>query len=431
LTSRAAPYLRLLRNNSAFRRLYVAQLISFAGDWFATVALLGLILELTNSATAASLVLVIQTGVFALASPVAGAMADRLDRKRLMVFADFARVPVALALMLAKSPETLWICFLALALMALGAAVFEPTSSAAMPNLVEEDELGDANVLMGSAWGVMLAVGAAIGGLVAATLGRDAAFAINAASFALSGLIIVGITRPFQRAHATSAALDQAQHDHGTGPLGSIRVVIHFASRSRMLAALLVSKTIFGVGTGVILMFAVFGREVFHDGDLGIGLLYAARGLGALLGPFIAKSIMGTENRGIIRGILGSVITVGVSYALFPLSPSIWIAALLVFCAHLGGGAQWFLSTFGLQRAAPDEIRGRVFSFDYGLVTLSIAASTLLSGYLAENFSPEIAVWTMVSLIAIAGFAWFLFARPILSTPSPPAPRATQVPDAA
>jgi len=419
--SRAAPYLRLLRNNSAFRRLYVAQLISFAGDWFATVALLGLILELTDSATAASLVLVIQTGVFALASPVAGVLADRLDRKRLMVFADFARVPVALALTLAKSPETLWICFLALALMAVGAAIFEPTSSAAMPNLVEDEDLGYANVLLGSAWGVMLAVGAAIGGLVAATLGRDAAFIVNAASFALSGLLIVGITRSFQRDRAPAAALHAAQHDHGTGPLGSIRVVIHFASRSRMLAALLVSKTIFGVGTGVILMFAVFGREIFHDGDIGIGLLYAARGLGALLGPFIARAIIGTENRGMIRGILGSVITVAVSYALFPLSPTIWIAALLVFCAHLGGGAQWFLSTFGLQRAAPDEIRGRVFSFDYGLVTLSVALSTLVSGYLAEAFSPQIAVWTMVALIAVAGTAWFFFTRPILRGPSGPA----------
>ena len=138
---------------------------------------------------------------------------------------------------------------------------------------------------------------------------------------------------------------------------------------------------------------------------------------------------MGNESRGIIRGILGSVITVAISYALFPLSPTIWVAALLVFCAHLGGGAQWFLSTFGLQRAAPDEIRGRVFSFDYGLVTLSVAVSTLVSGYLAENFSPAIAVWTMVSLVTIAGFAWFLFTRPIMRTPPPPSAPAPQSKD--
>lgn len=415
---RLSPYAALLRRNPAFRRLYVAQLISFAGDWFATVALLGLVLELTGSAAAASLVIVLQTGGFALASPIAGVLADRFDRRRLMVVADFARVPVALALVLVRSPETLWICFVAITLMAIGAAVFEPTSSAALPNLVEEDELGEANVLLGSAWGVMLAVGAGLGGLVAATLGRDAAFAINAASFGLSGLLIVGIKRPFQRARAPVAGAPAGSRTDSSSPLEALAIVLRFARQSRLLAALLLSKTMFGVGTGVILMLAVFGRDVFHGGDVGIGLLYAARGLGALIGPFAARAIVGVDDRGIIRGIVASVIVVAIAYALFPLAPTIWIAAFLVFVGHLGGGAQWMLSTYGLQRAAPDEIRGRVFSFDYGLVTLTIAASTILAGVLSENLTPAVAVWTMVALIVVAGAAWVWFTRPLLRGPS-------------
>ena len=407
---RLSPYLALLRKNSAFRRLYVAQLISCAGDWFATVALLGLVLELTGSAAAAALVIVLQTGGFALASPIAGVLADRLDRRMLMVVADFARVPVALALILARSPETLWICFIAIALMAIGAALFEPTSSAALPNLVEPDELGDANVLLGSAWGVMLAVGAGLGGIVAATLGRDAAFAINAASFAVSGLLIVGIKRPFQQERVQSAGAGR----HDSSPLEALRIVLRFARQSRLLGALLLSKTMFGVGTGVILMLAVFGRDVFNGGDVGIGLLYAARGLGALIGPFVARATVGVDDRGIIRGIIGSVIVIAIAYALFPLAPTIWIAASLVFVAHLGGGAQWMLSTYGLQRAAPDAIRGRIFSFDYGLVTLTISVSTILAGVLSENLAPAIAVWAMVALITVAGSAWFLFTRPLL-----------------
>jgi predicted MFS family arabinose efflux permease len=154
---------------------------------------------------------------------------------------------------------------------------------------------------------------------------------------------------------------------------------------------------------------------VFHGGDVGIGLLYAARGLGALIGPFAARATVGTDDRGIIRGIVASVVVVAIAYALFPLSPTIWIAAALVFVGHLGGGAQWMLSTYGLQRAAPDEIRGRIFSFDYGLVTLTISASTILAGILSENLTPEVAVWTMVALISIAGAAWAWFARPLLA----------------
>jgi predicted MFS family arabinose efflux permease len=101
-----------------------------------------------------------------------------------------------------------------------------------------------------------------------------------------------------------------------------------------------------------------------------------------------------------------------VAYALFPLAPTIWLAGLLVFFGHLGGGAQWTLSTYGLMRATPDSIRGRVFSFDYGLVTLMITASTILAGILSESLAPSAAVWTMVALIALTGLAWIWFSTP-------------------
>ncbi len=406
---RLRPYLTLLRGNPAFSRLFAAQLISFAGDWFATVALLGLALELTGSPAVASLLLVVQTGAFALASPIAGVLADRYDRRRLMVVADLARVPVALAFLLARDPGTLWIAFAAAAFLSLGAAVFEPTSSASLPNLVEESELPEANVLIGAAWGTMLAVGAALGGLVAATLGRDVAFAVNAASFAASAMLIVGIRRSFRAARPAG----EVTHRGFSGVGESIRVVLRFARGNRTLAALLLSKTTFGVGTGVILMLAVFGRDVFKAGDAGIGILFAARGLGALIGPFLVRSIVGVSERGLVAGIAASFGIFALSYGLLPLAPILPLAALAVFAGHLGGGAQWTLSSYGLQRAAPDAIRGRVFSFDYGLVTLTITLSTLIAGFLAERFSPATTTWTLVGLAATAAIGWIAFARPV------------------
>ena len=412
---RLRPYLTLLRGNPAFSRLFAAQLISFAGDWFATVALLGLVLELTGSPAVASLLLVVQTGAFAVASPIAGVLADRYDRRRLMVIADLARVPVALAFLLARDPDTLWIAFVAVGLLSLGAAVFEPTSSASLPNLVEEAELPEANVLIGSAWGTMLAVGAALGGLVAATLGRDVAFAVNAASFGASALLIVGIHRSFREA-ATESWAGARPPDRG-GVAESIRVVLRFARGNRTLAALLLSKTTFGVGAGVIVLLAVFGRDVFRAGDAGIGVLFAARGLGALIGPFLVRSVVGVSERGLIGGIAASFGIFGICYGLLPLAPILPLAALAVFGAHLGGGAQWTLSSYGLQRAAPDAIRGRVFSFDYGLLTLTIALSTFIAGFLAERFSPATTTWTMVGIAAVAAIGWITFARPIWLRP--------------
>jgi MFS family permease len=413
---RLSAYVRLLRANAPFRRLYLAQLASFAGDWFATVALLGLALELSGSAAVASLVLVLQTGAFAAASPLAGVLADRFDRRRMMLAADFLRVPVALAFLLARSPDTLWIALLAVGLLAVGAACFEPVSAAALPNLVEPHELPDANVLIGSAWATMLAVGAAVGGIVAATLGRDAAFLMNAASFGVSGLLILGIHRPLQQPRERPVDGDPERRP---SVVESVMTAVTFARQSRLVAAFIMSKATFGVGTGVVLMLAVFGRDVFGAGDVGIGILFAARGLGALVGPFVARRIVGTEDRGLLLGIGGSLVFLVICYGLFPLAPGIWFAAALVFGAHLGGGAQWMLSTYGLQRASPDAIRGRVFSFDYGLVTLAITASTLLAGALAEVLPPQVAVWIMVALVAVAGGSWMLFSRPLTAVSQP------------
>ena len=404
---RVAAYVALLRENPAFARLYGAQLVTFAGEWFATVALLGLVLELSGSAAVASLVLVLQTGGFAAFAPLAGILADRLDRRRLLVAANLARAPLPLAFLLVGDADALWLAFAVIASLAAGAAMFEPTSSASLPNLVDPRRLPEANVLIGSAWGTMLAVGAALGGVVAATLGREAVFIVNAVAFAGSAWLIAGIRRPLQQPREDPHA------DHpGFGE--SITTAIAFARSRRLVGAFLLSKTTFGFGTGIVALLAVFGAEVFDGGDAGIGILFAARGLGALAGPFIARAIFGTGDRGLLIGIGTSLVLLAVSYGVFPLAPAIWLAAILVFMAHCGGGAQWTLSTLGLQRATPDGLRGRVFSFDYTLVTLTIALSTLAAGFLADAFSPHLAVWAMVGLIVLAGSVWAVFARPLL-----------------
>ena len=417
---RIRPYLLLLRRNPSFTRLYAAQLISFGGDWFATVALLGLALELTGSAALASLVLVLQSAPFFLASPIAGVLADRLDRRRLMVMADVLRACAALAFLLVRDPSMLWIALLATAAISALSAFFEPTSSAALPNLVDEDDLPVANVLLGSAWGTMLAVGAAMGGLVAVAFGRDAAYLLDAVSFALSAALIVGIRRSF--GGASAPPMDVAQGDEpsdargGSQPPGVVAAMaeaLALARHSRSMAAFLLAKSTFGVGTGVILMLAVFGATVYGAGDVGIGVLFAARGLGALLGPFIARAVFGFDERGLVVGIGVALFLFLGAYLLLPLAPGLAVAAGLVFVAHIGGGAQWTLSTTGLQRATPDAVRGRIFSVDYGLVTLIATLSTIVAGVITGNLGPAAAIYALAVPAAIAAVAWVIWTRPL------------------
>jgi MFS family permease len=412
-------YVALLRRNPAFARLYAAQLVSFAGDWFATVALLGLALDLTGSTGVAALVLVLQTGPFFIVSPLAGVLADRFDRRRLLIASDVARAVIALGFLLARDASTFWIALLCVALLSAGAAFFEPTSSASLPNLVETEDLPAANALIGAAWGTMLAVGAALGGVVAATLGRDAAFIMDAASFAASALLIYGVRRSFREAEREG----QATPAIAPGLRGMRHAVVEtiaLARNSRLISSLIVTKTTFGAGMGVVLLLAVFGRDVFGAGEVGIGLLFAARGLGALVGPFLGRAITGTDERGLVTGIAFSLLVFVGGYALLPAAPSIALAAVCVFAAHLGGGAQWMLSSYGLQRAVPDAIRGRIFSFDYAMATLAVTLSTLAAGYLTGPLGPQRTLYVLIGLVVATGAVWLAWSRPLLRRGSGP-----------
>jgi hypothetical protein len=168
----------------------------------------------------------------------------------------------------------------------------------------------------------------------------------------------------------------------------------------------LLSKATFGVGAGVLLLLAVFGTQVFRAGEVGIGLLYAARGLGALIGPFAARASLGANDRGIIAVIGLSFVTFNVAYLLMGFAPSLGVAALLVFAAHLGGGSQWMLSTYGLQRSTPDRIRGRVFAVDFAMPAITMTVSTLASGLFIETLGPHGALLILAGVGMLAAGVW-------------------------
>jgi len=391
--------LALLRSNRDFRRLYVASVISLGGDWFLLVALFGLALELTSSPISLALLIVAQDIPFFFLSPVGGHLADRLDRKKLMVVCDLARAVLCLGFLLVQDAGTMWLVYLLLATISGFAAAFDPASSAAFPNLVEERDLGPANALFGSLWGTMLAVGAALGGVVSAALGRDAAFAIDAVSFALSAVLIWRIR--------SSLNEDRRSVDEP----GLVRATVEtarYARRDHRVLALLGVKAGFGLAAGVLVLISIFAVEVFDSGEIGIGILMSARGLGALIGPFLGRRFAGPEDRYLFTAIGGALVVFGSGYALLGVMPSLVLAAAAVAFAHLGGGAQWTLSSYGLQRVVPDRIRGRIFSFDNALVTLTFTISSVVTGWAASEFGPRpTAVGLgLVAVAYAAAWAW-------------------------
>ena len=394
----------LLRRNRDFRRLFLSSVISLGGAWFLFVAITSLIVETTGRAIDVGFAILAQEFAFFLASPPAGVLVDRLDRRKLMIGCDLARIGVCLAFLLV-GPDTIWLAYPLLALLSVFGAPFDPASTASTPNLVDPSDLPTANALSGSLWGTMLAVGAGLGGVVATALGRDVAFMVDAASFALSAGLLLGIRRSFTEAR-------EPGHEHPRMLDATIEVV-HYARRDHRVLALIGVKAGFGLAAGVLALIPVFGADVFDRGEIGVGALMAARGVGALVGPFFGHRVSGAGHRRLF-GVIGVALAVfGLSYMALGLAPALWVAASVIFVAHLGGGAQWVLSTFGLQVLVPDHIRGRIFAVDFAMITLSLAVSSIVAATVADAAGPRTAALLVGAMAVVWAMVWTVLTRSI------------------
>jgi MFS family permease len=197
-------YLDLLRRNPDLRRVYLSRVVSFGGDWFLLVPLLGLVNELSGSSVLTAAVMAANTLPAFLASPVGGVLADRLDRRKIMIWANLAAAMAAILMLAIDHPALISagasvpLALAGLAVLAGLSALIAPASSASIPAIVEPKDLADATFLVESSWGMMAAVGSALGGLMATVLGREAAIAIDAASFVFAAGLVSRINKPLR-----------------------------------------------------------------------------------------------------------------------------------------------------------------------------------------------------------------------------------------
>jgi predicted MFS family arabinose efflux permease len=413
LTTAAAPNaglrasLSLLRRNRDFRSLFFASVISLGCDWFLWVAINSLIYEATHKALYVGLAILAQEFAFFLVSPIGGVLADRLDRRKLMIVCDLARAAICLAFLLV-GPDRLWLAYVLLPLLASFAAPFDPAFSAATPNVVDPEDLPAANALNGSLWGTMLAVGAGLGGVVSGAFGADTAFLVDAVSFLVSAALLMSIRRRFSESRGEAT-------DHPSA-IEATRETWRFARHDHRVLSLLAVKFGFGAAAGLLALIPVMALDVFKSGNVGFGLLMAARGVGALIGPFLGHRIAGAGHRRLFPAIGLSLAVFGLGYMALGAAPSLAIAAVTICVAHLGGGSQWMLSTYGLQVLVPDHIRGRIFGFDYMLVTLSLAVSAVVASAVADHIGAPITVTILGGVALIWAMVWLVLTRGVRRT---------------
>ena len=315
----------MLRTNRDIRSLFIAQVISFAGDWFAYVAFVDLVQDVTDLAILVTMVYVAQSLPAFLMSTVAGPAADRFDRRTIVRTVSLLQAVAAVGLLLVGSVGSLWFGFVCLcAISALGSFV-GPAAQAGLPNLARtDDELAKASVLFGSLWGAMLAVGAALGGLVAGAFGRDVAFIANAASFLAAALFVSLIRRPMQVPRAADLGPPTRMR-----PIADMHEAFSYARRDHVILALMASKATFAMSAGIVGLLAVLATDELHGGPGSTGLLLGARGLGVALGPLIAVRLLGRELSRVLLLCGCAGLAFGVCYLGLSVAPALAVAAPL------------------------------------------------------------------------------------------------------
>ena len=413
-TARPIGYVELLYNNRDFRRLWIGRVISQTGDWFNSVALFTLLLSLTGSGEAIGYILILKLLPTFFVGPLAGVVADRFNRKTIMIVTDILRGIIVLGFLLVRSPEQVWIVYVIAALEVVLSTFFEPAESAAVPTIVSPGELLSANALSGASWSVTLAFGAALGGLVTGAFGRDTAFVIDALSFFVSAAYISTVSIP-SLSHRREKSEKRLSLADATGVTDFIEGARYLRSNLNVMALLLV-KSGWGLGGGVLLLLTIFGKQEFplgRDGSTSIGLLYAARGFGALIGPVIARWITSGSARTMRQAITVAFFLSALFYLLFAHATSLPMAMIFVIGAHSGGSIQWMFSTTLLQMSVPNRFLGRVFALELALLTLAMSVSTYLTGYGLDHAG--LSARQMATMLGIAfiipGIAWFLLQR--------------------
>ncbi len=389
-----AATLALLRGNRAYRRLWVAQAVSLTGDWFTLIALAVLVSrDSGGSGLVVSVLALTQMLPWVLVGPWSGVLADRFDRKQLLVASDLARVVVVLLLIPAAEaahPAPV----LALALVHFGlASVFEPARSALVPRLVAPGDLVTATTLSSITWSVMLAAGGVLGGSVLSRVGLRIAFVIDAITFLASAALVVGIPSPARAAPEAGR------------PRVAFREGIRWAFAHPGIGAATVVKVINGVAV-VDTFMVLYATRVFVVGEGGavsIGLLCAAFGLGAILGPLLLNRLNDGSVRRMRRLIVVSSALMCVAFFALGAAGSLLAAGAAVLLRGMGGSANWTFSTIILQKGVPDRLLGRLSALDLVNANLAGMAFSLAWGFSVDRagLRPTVSVAAIATLLPL------------------------------
>jgi MFS family permease len=334
-----------LFRNVHFLRLWIGQGVSFTGDAVSMIALVVLVVQTTGSASAVGGALVARL-LPTLASPLAGVLADRLDRRIVLVASDLARAVLVLGLVFARD---LAVVYVLVFLMGLARTLFNPTVRAAFPSVVGGGDLIRANSLISSTFSVSETVGPVLGGLLVAAVGVNAAFVLDSVTYLISAAFLSRI--PLRRPEREEESSFGQELKAGFVYLAGERVPL-----SIVVGAFL---TILAINT-TIPAEIFLAKGTFEAGDAGYGLLVGLWGGGMVVGSALIAAL-GDRIRPLPFYFL-SILISALALAGTGLSPTFALALVALTVAGIANGIDDVTASTILQKSVPDAFLGRVFA---------------------------------------------------------------------
>jgi MFS family permease len=381
-----------LLRNVHFLRLWVGQGISFLGDAVSMIALVVLVVQITGSASAVGGALVARL-LPTLASPLAGVLADRLDRRVVLVASDLARAALVVGLVFVRDLSVL---YLLVFLMGLARTLFNPTIRAALPSVVGGGDLTRANSLIGATFSISIAGGPALGGLLVATVGVDAAFLLDAATFLISAAFLSRIVLP----------RPQREEEEGFGR--ELRAGLGFLARTRVPLAIVIGAFLTILTINTTIPAEVFlAKETFGAGDVGYGLLVSVWGGGMALGSALMVALGGRV--ALVPLYLLSIFAGALALVGTGLAPVFVLALGALMVEGIATGIDNVATDTILQKRVPDAFLGRVFAVRFLSYSAGEALAYPLGGLIVDAIGPSSTYLLAGIATAAAGFVVLIF----------------------
>ena len=398
-------YYRLLKSNPTFRNLWYGQVISELGGWLNTIAIYALILKLNGSGMSIAFTMMAKLFPVVLVSPMAGIICDRISRKRVMFTSDVLRSFVLLGFLLVGESEDLWLLYSLVIIEVALSSFFEPARSAIIPSLTTKEDLVIANALSGSTWSVMLAFGAALGGVVVSLLGIKAAFVLDSLTFLLSAWFISKIPDSVEKLRP------KTQNKPSQGGLHDFLEGVRYFASEPIVLVLSLLKSGLAIAGGVLTLIPLFAQQILSTPSavsMGIGIIFSSRGIAAAVGPLLLTHAFGDASSTLRRAIAAGFFLGGLSYLMFSRSETLLGASLSIAGATFFGSIIWVFSSALIHLQAEERFLGRIFSAEMAIMTLVMGLSNWIAGFAIDQLgssSNEVSYWMGITFM-VPGVLW-------------------------